>query len=813
MKISYNWLKEYINPGMNAVDAGKLLTDIGLEVESVEAFETVKGNLEGVVIGHVVTCEKHPNADRLSKTTVDIGTGTNLEIVCGAPNVAAGQKVAVATIGTKLYFADGKELVIKEGNIRGEKSQGMICAEDELGLGSSHEGIIVLPEDAPIGKPLNEYWNDKIYADEVFEIGLTPNRIDAASHFGVARDLAAKLKIEKAANSTLNKPSVEGFKNGSGNTISIEVADNTLCPRYTGVEVKGVKVEASPAWLQNKLKAIGLRPINNVVDVTNFVLHETGQPLHAFDITKIEGNKVVIKLSDAGAKFTTLDGKERTLNGTELMICNANKPMCIAGVMGGEESGVNENTTSVFIESAYFNPVSVRKTGKLQGIKTDSSFRFERGADPNMAVYALKRAANLIVEICGGEVSSAITDVYPTQIKNTELTVDVQRIYNLIGKEIGAQAVKDILAALEIEVTGEAGNELSLSIPPFKTDVTREADIAEEILRIYGYNNIEIPTAVKASLSYFTNANNGKLKTIISDKLTALGFYEALSNSLTNANYHTLTNLTNPEVDVKMLNPLSSELNVMRQSLLFGALEAASRNINYKNADIKLYEFGRTYTLVDGKYSETEKLALVITGNTASEGWKNPVQKADFYSLKSFVNVVLEVCNLSESDFKLSEEVADAFASGITYFKGKTPTITIGEVSNKLLNQFGIKQPVYYAEINREALFSFARNSKVKYSELPKYPEVRRDLALLVDKAVQYAELERLAYSTEKKLLRNVNLFDVYEGKNLEEGKKSYALSFVLRDDEKTLTDEEIEGVMSKLLKTFEEKAGAKLRS
>jgi phenylalanyl-tRNA synthetase beta chain len=813
MKISYNWLKDYINPNLNAEDAGKLLTDTGLEVESIEQYQTIKGNLEGVVIGQVITCEKHPGADRLSKTTVDIGIDRNVEIVCGAPNVAAGQKVAVATVGTKLYFADGKELVIKTGNIRGEKSEGMICAEDELGLGTDHDGIIVLPEDAPVGTPVNKYWADKIYADEVFEIGLTPNRVDAASHLGVARDMVAKLNIESNGAFKITKPSVDSFSAPTTEgSISVNVTDHTLAPRYTGIEVKGVKVGPSPAWLENRIKAIGLRPINNVVDITNYVLHETGQPLHAFDAAKIDQNVILVKTVAAGTKFTTLDGKERNLNGSELMICNANNPMCIAGVMGGMDSGVSESTVDIFIESAYFDPVSVRKTAKLHGLKTDSSFRFERGADPNMAIYALKRAALLITEICGGTISSSITDIYPEPIGNRKLTVNMDRVYSLIGKEIGIDTVKHILNALEIDIMGEAGMELTLSIPPFKTDVTREADVAEEILRIYGYNNIDIPTRVKSSINYTGNAGSAKIKEAVSAKLSALGFYEALSNSLTSARYHTLTDLTNPEEDVRMLNPLSSELDVMRQSLLFSALESISRNVNHRNTDVKLYEFGRTYRKTAKGYEETNKMALVMTGNTLAEAWQLPARKADFYSLKGYLYLILEACNLTTDSFKISEASTNAFAYGLNYNFKDTTVLFAGEVSPKVLKELDIKQPVVYAEINWTALTKMARNTAVKYKELPKYPEVRRDLALLVDKATEYIELKNLAYEVEKKLLRNVNLFDVYEGKNLEEGKKSYALSFTLRDDEKTLTDEEIDNTMGRLLKAFE-KAGAKLRS
>lgn len=813
MKISYNWLKDYINPNLNAEDAGKLLTDTGLEVESIEQYQTIKGNLEGVVIGQVITCEKHPGADRLSKTTVDIGIDRNLEIVCGAPNVAAGQKVAVATVGTKLYFADGKELVIKTGNIRGEKSEGMICAEDELGLGTDHDGIIVLPEDAPVGTPVNKYWADKIYADEVFEIGLTPNRVDAASHLGVARDMVAKLNIESNGGFKITKPSVDSFSAPTTEgSISVNVTDHTLAPRYTGIEVKGVKVGPSPAWLENRIKAIGLRPINNVVDITNYVLHETGQPLHAFDAAKIDQNVILVKTVAAGTKFTTLDGKERNLNGSELMICNANNPMCIGGVMGGMDSGVSESTVDIFIESAYFDPVSVRKTAKLHGLKTDSSFRFERGADPNMAIYALKRAALLITEICGGTISSSITDIYPEPIGNRKLTVNMDRVYSLIGKEIGIDTVKHILNALEIDIMGEAGMELTLSIPPFKTDVTREADVAEEILRIYGYNNIDIPTRVKSSINYTGNAGSAKIKEAVSAKLSALGFYEALSNSLTSARYHTLTDLTNPEEDVRMLNPLSSELDVMRHSLLFSALEAISRNVNHRNTDVKLYEFGRTYRKNAKGYEETNKMALVMTGNTLAEAWQLPARKADFYSLKGYLYLILEACNLTTDSFKISEASTNAFAYGLNYNFKDTTVLFAGEVSPKVLKELDIKQPVVYAEINWTALTKMARNTAVKYKELPKYPEVRRDLALLVDKATEYIELKNLAYEVEKKLLRNVNLFDVYEGKNLEEGKKSYALSFTLRDDEKTLTDEEIDNTMGRLLKAFE-KAGAKLRS
>lgn len=808
MKISYNWLKQYVTLTTTAEETGKLLTDSGLEVEGIETYETVKGGLAGVVIGQVLTKEQHPNADRLSKTTVTIGSGEPLHIVCGAPNVAAGQKVAVATIGTTLFFADGKELIIKESKIRGELSQGMICAEDELGLGTNHDGIWVLPNDVTVGMPLADYLN--FYTDEVLEIGLTPNRIDAASHRGVARDLVAKLNAEGQPTKLLT-PDVTGFAAGSVKTIDVIIDAPTLAPRYMGVEVEGITVAPSPEWLQNRLKAIGLRPINNVVDITNYVLHECGQPLHAFDRAKIEGNTVVVKPADAGQTFITLDDKPRTLLGGELMICNANNAICIAGVMGGAASGVTESTTAIFLESAYFEPVQVRKTAKIHGIKTDSSFRFERGADPAMPPYALQRAALLITEICGGRVSSPVIDLYPNPIPNNTVVVSIAQLQSLIGKAIPVETIKTILLGLEISIDAQAGDELTLSVPPFKNDVTRPADIAEEVMRIYGQNNIEIPQTVNATLSYFGNNAKAKLKEEISNRLTGLGFNEVMHNSLTSATYHTLSNLTNPTQNVEMLNPLSNELGVMRQSLLFGALESVARNTSYRSTDLKFYEFGRTYRLVDNQFTETEELSLCITGNLNPEGWAAPQKPTDFFALKAFADRVVQACNLSLSNFSTQPIVADAFATGLVYSIGKTEILCIAEVSPKLLKEFGIKQPVYFANVNWNTLVDAARNNKIKYAELPKYPEVRRDLALLVDTAVAYSDLEKLAIKQGGALLQGINLFDVYEGKNLPEGKKSYALSFVLRDDTKTLTDEEIDGVMATIQKSLEG-AGATLR-
>jgi phenylalanyl-tRNA synthetase beta chain len=832
MKISYNWLKQYIlldeKPlDITAEEAGKLLTDCGLEVESIEQPESIKGGLQGIVVGEVKTKEKHPDADKLSITAVDIGTGTLLNIVCGAPNVATGQKVLVATIGAKLYPTTGEPFEIKKSKIRGQVSEGMICAEDEIGLGTSHEGILILDAAAIVGISAKEYFStqkggNKVESDEVFEIGLTPNRADASSHVGVARDLVAVLNCKNLVthqdenkNAILTLPFVNSFKADNNKLhIDVIVEDSVACPRYSGLTISNVKVAESPEWLKIKLKAINVRPINNIVDITNFVLHELGQPMHAFDADKIKGNKIIVKKIPSKTKFITLDGIERELSSEDLMICNAEEPMCIAGVFGGKYSGVSDSTTTIFLESAYFNATSIRKSSKRHSLKTDASFRYERGTDPNITVYALKRAALLIKQIAGGEISSEIVAVYPNKIENAKVSFSFSKCDSLIGKHLELKIVKNILKSLEIEIEHEGNDALLLSVPPFKVDVHREQDVIEELLRIYGYNNVEIPTVLNSSIQYAEKPDKEKAQNIVSELLTNNGFSEIMCLSLTKSDYATKLSSLNAERSVKMMNPLSSDLDVMRQTLLFSGLEAVTYNQNRKNADLKLYEFGKTYQAIKNgeqtKYIESKYVSLFITGLDTKEGWNADNDQVDFYTVKGIVNAVFE--RLGISNIKLQELNSEAFSFGLTYTLNKKTIVEFGAVAKSILKLMDIKQEVYYAEFNWDVILEAIKKTNVIYSELPKFPEVRRDLALLIDKSVKFEQLEQLALQSEKILLKHVNLFDVYEGNKLPEGKKSYALSFILQDINATLTDAQIEKIMTKLMNTYQEKAGAEIR-
>lgn len=807
MNISYNWLKNYLNLELSAEKISELLTDTGLEVEGIKEVESVKGGLKGVVIGEVLTKIQHPNADRLSVTTVDVGEEDQLQIVCGAPNVEAGQKVPVATVGTILYDGD-ESFKIKKGKIRGEVSLGMICAEDELGLGKGHDGIMVLDANAKVGTPASKYFN--LESDIVFEIGLTPNRSDAMGHIGVARDLMTVLN-HKGSSLEMCKPSVKSFEvNNTSKTIEVEVKDTELCPRYSGVSIEGVKVTDSPEWIQNKLKAIGLVPINNVVDITNYVLHEMGQPLHAFDIAKIDGGKVVVSTVKGKTKFTTLDDVERELSSNDLMICSASKPMCIAGVFGGIESGVSENTTDIFLESAYFNPVSIRKTAKRHGLSTDSSFRFERGCDPNITVYALKRAALLIQEICGGKIASDVVDIYPNEIKHFEVDLSFAKMDSLIGEKIDRDSVKSILSDLEIEITSANENGLSLLVPPFRADVQREVDVIEEILRIYGFNTVEIPTKLNTTVSHKKGVNPEEVRNLISDLLSSSGFNEAMNNSLTKQSYTELIPELDTEENIKLLNPLSQDLNVMRQSLKFSGLENIAYNQNRKNADIKFYEFGKTYHKTEEGNIENQHLQLLVTGRIQAENWNANSTKADFYLIKEKVEHILR--RLGITKLKSESISTHGFESGLMYKFKKKRLVCFGKLDKKLCKAFGVKSDVYAADFNWDLVLELVGYTKIKYKEVSKFPEVRRDLSLLLDDSVTFDELQKIAKQADNKILKSVNLFDVYEGDKLPEGKKSYALSFTMADDSKTLTDKYVDKVMEKLMKSFKEKIGAELR-
>ncbi len=803
MKISYNWLKQFLQIDWDAQKTAELLTDLGLEVEGISQFESVKGGLKGIVVGHVLTCEKHPNADRLKLTTVDIGQEAPLQIVCGAPNVAAGQKVPVATVGTTLYTKEGEAWVIKKGKIRGEVSQGMICAEDEIGLGESHDGIMVLNEELVPGTPCSQVFD--IENDEVFEIGLTPNRADAMSHFGVARDLKAGLE-QKEIQKELVTPSTSNFSiDNRSLKVDVEVLESDLAPRYCGVTINNLLVQDSPDWLKNRLKAIGLAPINNVVDVTNYVLHELGQPLHAFDASKIKGSKVEVKTLPAGTKFTTLDDVERELHEDDLMICDASNPMCIAGVFGGLHSGVTEHTTSIFLESAYFDPVSIRKTAKRHGLNTDASFRFERGIDINMTKYALKRAALLIREIAGGYITSEIADLFPKKPQERQVFLTFNKINSLIGQEIPEDTIKSILSSLEIRINNVTESGLGLTIPTYRVDVTREVDVIEEILRVYGYNNIDFKEKLNASIAKTSRFENYRIQDVIGTMLASKGFYEIMTNSLVSSNI-----TSDDDTAVEMLNPLSSDLSVLRTSMLHSGLQTVSYNHNRQKTDLKLFEFGKTYHKVDGEYQEKQHLSILISGDRKQNSWAIDSKKSEFFYLKGIVENVFERLGLRDIDTK---PLSDSnYAEGVSYVKNDKVLVSLGLVGKAALKRFDIKQEVFYADLNWDAILESVSTHNVAFKEIPKFPEVTRDFALLLDDSVSFQKVYEIAWNTEKKLLKKVNLFDVYTGNNLPEGKKSYAVSFTLMDEKKTLTDKQIDKIMDKLLAQYQKELGAELR-
>lgn len=808
MKISYKWLQQFLQIKLTPENTGELLTDLGLEVEGIEKIESVKGSLEGVVVGEVLTCVKHPNADKLKITTVNLGDEKPLQIVCGAPNVGIGQKVPVATIGTILYDEKGNEFKIKKGKIRGEESYGMICAEDELGLGKSHQGIMVLNENLKPGTPCAEVFN--IETDYTFEIGLTPNRADAMSHLGVARDLRAGL-IQKDINLELISPSVSDFHvDGRILKIDVEVENQKLVPRYCGITITDVKVKESPNWIKNRLKAIGITPKNNIVDITNYVLHELGQPLHVFDAGKIKGNKIKVKNLPEGTKFITLDEQERKLSAEDIMICDGDdNPMCIGGVFGGLNSGVVENTTTLFLESAYFNPKSIRKTAKKHALNTDASFRFERGVDINLTKYALKRAALLIEEYAGGKLSSDIFDYYPKKVQEHQVVLSYENTYKLIGQEIPKETIRKILNSLDIKINNATDLSLGLTIPAYRVDVYREADVIEEILRVYGYNKIKFSHKLNTSISFDKN-DESRTENVIANQLVALGFNETMANSLTKAGYVSLSNDLNEEQNVEMINPLSNDLNVMRQSLLFSELESVSYNINRKNNNLKLFEFGKSYHKYENKYQENKHLALCVTGSRVPDNWKTASKKSDFFYVKGVVLAILE--RLGLSGFRSLPVKNDVFSEGITLHLGKVKLVELGVIKKSILKEFSIKQEVIFADFYWESMLQFIGKKNIKVTELPKYPSVKRDLALLIDKKIEFKEIHNLAFQSERKLLKEVDLFDVYEGEKLPEGKKSYAISFVLQDKSKTLTDKQVDKIMQKIQLTFEKNIGAKLR-
>ncbi|MBX2956559.1 MAG: phenylalanine--tRNA ligase subunit beta [Cyclobacteriaceae bacterium] len=803
MTISYNWLKEYIDIPESPEQIGQVLTSTGLEVEYIEPFSTIKGGLAGLVIGEVLTCAKHPNADKLSVTTVHVGGDKVLPIVCGASNVKAGQKVVVATPGTTLYPAKGEPFTIKSTKIRGEQSEGMICAEDEIGLSDNHEGIIVLDTKLPNGTPASEYYN--IQSDYAIEIGLTPNRADAASHIGVARDIKA------ACNREIKWPSVDGFKTDNKNlSISVEVENPEACPRYSGVTISGVTVAESPGWLKARLQAIGIAPINNIVDITNYVLHETGQPLHAFDANEITGKKVIVKTLPQNTYFVTLDGKERKLQANDLMICNTHEGMCIAGVFGGIKSGITEKTTTLFLESAYFAADYIRKTSMHHGLKTDASFRFERGTDPNITVYALKRAALLIKEIAGGEISSDVVDVYPANIENKTILVKDKNVNRLIGKAIPREEVVAILNRLDIQVVESQVDHYTVSVPPYRVDVTQEADVIEEILRIYGFNNIELKAFAGSDfIAEFPVNDINKFKNTLGGLLVNNGFYEIWTNSLTNAAWQEKHKLTFEGEPVHILNKLSEEQGILRQTMLFTGLEVCAYNINRRQKDLKLYEFGKIYNKTNGKYHEEERLALYISGNLETENWQHKTAPVSFYDMAQFLYQLLQKAGLGVIKQQVISDPLFDYAVQLSY--NNQALGKFGKLKVALQKDFGIKQDIFYAELNTHLLFREA-NPKLVVREVPKYPEVRRDLSLVLDRNVSFEEVQKLVLTTEKRLIREIITFDVYEGDKIPEGKKAYALGFTLLDETKTLTDEEIDLTMQRLMTAFEQKLGAVIR-
>ena len=822
MNISYNWLKEYLAFDLQPDEVAAALTSIGLETGGVDEVQTIKGGLEGLVIGEVLTCEEHPNSDHLHITTVSVGGEAPLQIVCGAANVCAGLKVVVAVNGTKLYDGDGS-FTIKKSKIRGVESNGMLCAEDEIGIGTGHAGIIELPAEAVVGTLAKDYYNVK--SDYVLEVDITPNRVDATSHFGVARDLAAYLKQNREA-VALICPSVEAFKIDDSCTAGVQVrVENTeACERYSGVTIKGITVKESPEWLQNRLNCIGLRPINNIVDITNFVLHELGQPLHAFDAAKIKGNQVVVRTAPEGTKFVTLDEVERTLTERDLMICNAEEAMCIAGVFGGLDSGVTEATTDIFLESACFNATWVRKTARRFGLNTDASFRFERGLDPNVTIYALKRAALLIQQLAGGQITGAIQDIYPVEAAPYQITLAYAKVNTIIGKDIPAETVKSILASLEMNILEETATELVITVPLYRIDVQRDVDVIEDILRIYGYNNIEIGENLKSNLSYQTPTDRAyQLQNIVSDQLTGCGFNEILNNSLTKVSYYEMLPTTYPAAHcVMLMNPLSADLNCMRQSLLFAGLESVSHNRNRKNGDVMMYEFGNCYAYDADKlkedaplsvFNEDFRLGMWLSGNRVSNSWAHADEKTSIYELKAYVENVLTRLGVNLSKVVYGQLSDDMYGAGLSINTQSGRRLgTMGVVNNKVAKTLDIDTEVYYAELSWTVLMKEIKNKKVTFSEISKFPAVKRDLALLLNKQVTFAEIEKIAFDSDRKLLKEVTLFDVYEGKNLPAGKKSYAVSFFLQDENKTLNEKQIETIMKKIQTNLEQKLEAQLR-
>jgi phenylalanyl-tRNA synthetase beta chain len=820
MNISYNWLKEYLKFDLTPQQTSEVLTQIGLETESVEEVQTIKGGLKGLVIGEVLTCKDHPNSDHLHLTTVNIGDGNEpLNIVCGAPNVTAGQKVVVATVGTTLYSGE-EEFKIKRSKIRGEESLGMICSEAEIGLSNNHDGIIVLPEDAVVGTPAAQYYN--VQSDWVFSVDITPNRVDAASHYGIARDLAAYFK-QQGKSFSLTKPSVDDFaidKKDGG--IEVIVENREACPRYSGLTIRGVTVKESPDWLKNKLLLIGLRPINNIVDITNFILYETGHPMHAFDAAYIKGDEVVIRTLPEKTKFTTLDDQERELSDKDLMICNSEEGMCIAGVFGGKDSGVTENTKDIFLESAYFHPTWVRKTARRHGLNTDSSFRFERGADPNNTVYALKRAALLVKEIAGGEIAGEIRDIYPVEIERPKVVLSYDKTNKLIGKEIPKDDIKSILKSLDIEIEAESESELTLRIPTYRVDVTRDVDVIEDILRIYGYNNVEVSHSLKANLSYKTATDRKQnLQTLISEQLTANGFDEIMNNSLTKKSYYEIQETYPLKNCVTLVNPLSNDLSVMRQTLLFGGLESIVYNRNRKHSDLCFYEFGNCYFYdadkkkdndILAEYSESTYAGLWITGKRTHKNWAAPEEQSSVFELKAHIENIMIRIGIGKDRIIYEPLQNDLFSTAMSIGTNNRKLGYFGVVSKAIRKSFDIESEVFFAELNWDLLMKDSEKHKVQFFEISRFPEVSRDLALLIDKSVTFAQIEQVALKSERKLLKNVVLFDVYEGKNLPEGKKSYAVNFIIQDEEKTLTDKQIDKVMSKIQQNLQNELGAQLR-
>jgi phenylalanyl-tRNA synthetase beta chain len=808
MKISYNWLKQFINIDWNSQQTSELLTDLGLEVEGITPFESVKGGLKGIVVGRVLTCEKHQNADKLKLTTVDIGGPSPLQIVCGAPNVAKGQLVPVATVGTKLYTAEGEEWTIKKGKIRGEESHGMICAEDELGLGESHDGILVLDDQLEPGTLCSEVF--EVENDEIFEIGLTPNRADAMSHYGVARDLKAGLKQKEVEKELITPPASHFNVDNRSLKIDVDVVNNDLAPRYCGVTISNVLVQPSPDWLKNRLKAIGITPKNNLVDATNYVLHDLGQPLHAFDAAKIKGGKIIVQTLPMGTKFTTLDGLERELHEEDLMICDSEKPMCIAGVFGGLHSGVTEHTTSIFLESAYFNPVSIRKSAKRHGLNTDASFRFERGIDIENVEYSLKRAALLIKEIAGGDITSDIVDLYPNKKEDYEVFLGFEKINKLIGQEIPKDTIKSILASLDIKVKNVTETGMGLSVPSYRVDVQRQVDVIEEILRVYGYNNIAFSQKLNASIASTSSHEDHKIQVVVGNLLAAKGYFEILTNSLTSPDYGQLLDKEDHKKTISLLNPLSGELSILRKTSIFSALEIAAYNINRKKSNLGLFEFGKTYHTNNEKRIEEKYLSILLSGSRQEQSWTGTNTPSGFFQLKSMVETVLSRLGIAGSISK--PDSSGLFSEGLSLTKGPMELVSFGVVKKSLLKHFDIKQEILFANFNWDILLKLLNKKDIKFKGISKYPEVKRDFALLLNNEVSFKEVYDLGYKTEKSLLKNISLFDVYEGENLPNGKKSYAVSFTLQDDNKTLTDNQIDKIMKKLQRNFEEELQAELR-